>query len=354
MPGGLWPTEIASLYGIPLDLDAAGECVGIVALGGGYMASDLAAAAAGMGRPVPQVVEVSVGGAGGQWQGGSAADEEIALDLQVIAGVAPGARIAIYFAGNHISNVAAAISAAIADNTNQPKVLAISWGSAERFWNAGVRDATEAALADAVQASMTVIVAAGDELASGGLLDGTANVFYPASSPHVLSCGGTRALLDQRGLASEEAWNDGTAGTGGGISQIFPVPTFQSNVALPPSANGGGAGRGVPDVAGAAAGTPGYRIVLDGREIVKDGTSAVAPLWAALIALANAGRGSPVGFVNPTLYSDPSLFRVVTAGNNRVNGVGYDAGPGWNACTGLGTPKGAEIIAALSAAVPIV
>jgi kumamolisin len=83
---------------------------------------------------------------------------------------------------------------------------------------------------------------------------------------------------------------------------------------------------------------------------VKDGTSAVAPLWAALIAIANAQRGSPLGFVNPALYSDPSLFRPITQGNNRAGGKGYDAGPGWNACTGMGVPKGAEIIAALAAA----
>jgi kumamolisin len=134
---------------------------------------------------------------------------------------------------------------------------------------------------------------------------------------------------------------------------MFPVPSFQSQVHLPPSANGGASGRGVPDVAGAAAGTPGYRIVLGGQEIIKDGTSAVAPLWAALIALANAERGTPVGFINPLLYANQALFRPVTAGNNRVNGVGYDAAPGWNACTGLGTPKGAEIFAALTA-VPMV
>lgn len=111
--------------------------------------------------------------------------------------------------------------------------------------------------------------------------------------------------------------------------------------------------RGVPDVAGPAAGSPGYRVVLNGAEVVKDGTSAVAPLWAALIAMANARRGSPLGFVNSMLYSDPSLFRAIVQGDNRVNGRGYDAGPDWNACAGLGVPKGADIIAALAAA-PVV
>ncbi|MGH6925614.1 MAG: S53 family peptidase [Propylenella sp.] len=350
---GLWPTELAALYGVPLDTDAAGQCVGIVALGGGYQEGDFAAAAAGMGRSMPEVVERSVGGAVHQWEGGSPADEELALDLQVLAGLVPGARIVIYFAGNHIENVAAAIQEAVFDNINSPKVLTFSWGSAEKFWHADIRQATEAALADAVRLGVTVVVAAGDLLATGGLLDGRAHVFYPASSPYVLACGGTRPSISTSGLESEEVWNDGGTGTGGGISEIFPVPSFQSNVVLPASANGGGRGRGVPDVAAAAAGNPGYRVVLGGREIVKDGTSAVAPLWAGLIALANARRGTPVGFVNPQLYADPTLFRPVVAGNNRVNGVGYDAGLGWNACTGLGTPKGAEVLAAL-AAIPMV
>jgi kumamolisin len=89
-----------------------------------------------------------------------------------------------------------------------------------------------------------------------------------------------------------------------------------------------------------------------GAETVKDGTSAVAPLWAALIAMANAQRDTPLGLVNSALYANPSLFRPITQGNNRADGKGYDAGPGWNACTGLGVPKGADIIAAL-AAIPI-
>ena len=85
---------------------------------------------------------------------------------------------------------------------------------------------------------------------------------------------------------------------------------------------------------------------------MKDGTSAATPLWAALIAMANAQRGAPMGLINPLLYANPALFRPITDGNNRIDGVGYDAGPGWNACTGLGVPKGSEIIAA-SEAIPV-
>jgi kumamolisin len=213
----------------------------------------------------------------------------------------------------------------------------------------------QSVLADAQRLRVSVVFAAGDELATGGLTDGKAHVWFPASSPYALGCGGTRPLLggDGGGVAMETVWNDGASGTGGGISDAFPVPAYQSGLALPPSVNDGRTRRGVPDVAGAAAGSPGYRIIVNGRETTKDGTSAVAPLWAALIAIANAARGAPVGFVNATLYSNPALFRPITQGNNRADGTGYDAGPGWNACTGLGVPKGADIVAAL-AALPMV
>jgi len=210
----------------------------------------------------------------------------------------------------------------------------------------------QAVLADAKRLQVTVLFAAGDELATGGLTDGRAHVWFPASSPYALSCGGTSPTLAAggTGVSAEAVWNDGSSGTGGGISDAFPVPAYQSGLALPPSVNDGARRRGVPDVAGAAAGTPGYRMVLNGAEVIKDGTSAVAPLWAGLIAIANARRGAPLGFVNSTLYANPSSFRQIDQGNNRVGGKGYDAGPGWNACTGLGVPNGVDVIAALAAA----
>jgi kumamolisin len=364
---GLWPTEIAALYGIPLDRNVSGVRVGIIALGGGYLASDLAQALAATGRaPSPKVVDQPVAamastpggaaapGTGNQFGGGTAVDEEIALDLQVLASLLPGARIVVYFAGNTIQSLVGAINQAIFDDVNRPQVLSVSWGSAETFWSASARDAMQAVLADAKRLNVTILFAAGDELATGGLDDGKAHVWFPASSPYVLSCGGTQPAVSNggAGLDDEIVWNDGTIGTGGGISDVFPVPAYQSGLTLPPSVNDGALRRGVPDVAAAAAGTPGYRIVLNGVVMIKDGTSAVAPLWAGLIAIANAGRDRPLGFVNSALYANVALFRQIDRGNNRVDGKGYDAGAGWNACTGLGVPKGADIVAAL-AAIPV-
>jgi len=177
-------------------------------------------------------------------------------------------------------------------------------------------------------------------------------VWFPASSPYVLGCGGTAITLGGAGIASESVWNDGSVGTGGGISDIYPVPDYQSALQIPLSVSTSVKGRGVPDIAALAAASPGYRIVLDGDEMIKDGTSAATPLWAALIAMANSRRGAPVGLVHPRLYAAPGLLRPITTGDNRVHGVGYAATAGWNACTGLGVPRGAEIIDAL-AAVPL-
>jgi kumamolisin len=355
---GLWPTEIAALYGIPLDGDVSSVCVGIVALGGGYLASDLDQALAGMQRQPPTIVEQPVAGNSNNFGANSLADEELALDLQIAAGLLPKARIVIYFAGNNTQSLVGAINQAIFDHVNRPQVLSVSWGSAETFWTPPAQEAMQAVLADAVRLKVTVLFAAGDDLATGGLMDGKAHVWFPASSPYVLGCGGTLPTLDAAGtkVATEVVWNDGFNGTGGGISDVFPVPDYQSHLALPPSVNDHAIRRGVPDVAGAAARTPGYRIILNGQATVKDGTSAVTPLWAALIAMANAQRATPLGLVNPALYANPALFREITEGNNRAHGRGYAAGQGWNACTGLGVPKGAQVIAALAAlpAVPMV
>jgi kumamolisin len=363
---GLWPTQIASLYEIPLDRDVSSVCVGIIAPAGGYLDTDLKAALQKMGRDAPVVVNKSVVVAGpsvpqddppapeqiNTFGGGTAADQEIALDLQILASLLPKARIVVYFAGNSTQNLVGAINKALFDDENRPQVLSVSWGSAEKFWPPSVRDAMQGVLADAKRLHVSVVFAAGDELATGGLTDGNAHVWFPASSPYALSCGGTLPTVaaDGRTVGAEVVWKEGLAGTGGGISDCFPVPEYQSNLALPHSVNDGGMRRGVPDVAGAAASIPGYRIVLNGAEVAKDGTSAVAPLWAAMIAIANAQRDTPLGFVNSTLYSNPSWFRQITTGDNRVGGKGYSAGPGWNACTGLGVPRGGDIIAALAAA----
>jgi kumamolisin len=347
--GGLWPTEVAARYGIPLNHDMSGQCVGIIAVGGGYQKSDLANALDRMGRKPPTVVDQPVGGVTNQFTGGASDSEiEIALDLQVLASLLPSGRIVVYFTANTAEALADAIDQAVRDEVNRPHVLSISWGSPEFYWTEPRREVVCATLCDAARLQISVVTAAGDQLATCGMTDGKAHVWFPASSPYVLGCGGTATTAADLSLQDESAWNEGTIGTGGGISDVYPVPAFQFGIGLPASVNDGHNGRGVPDVAALAATFPGYRIVVGGAELTKFGTSAATPLWAGLIAVANAARGAPLGLVTPHFYGVPGLTRPITIGNNQRSGIGYPACAGWNACTGLGVPRGAEIIAALA------
>jgi kumamolisin len=103
----------------------------------------------------------------------------------------------------------------------------------------------------------------------------------------------------------------------------------------------------VPDVAADADPETGYSVFVDGSATVIGGTSAVAPLWAGLVALINQSRKQPVGFLNPLIYAATveSSFNDITVGGND----GYNAGKGWDACTGLGSPNGAKLLQALGA-----
>jgi len=197
---------------------------------------------------------------------------------------------------------------------------------------------------------VTVCVAAGDDGSTDGVTDGLNHVDFPASSPNVLACGGTRLVASGNTITSETVWNElanNEGATGGGISDFFPLPAWQNAAGVPPSANPNyNVGRGVPDVSGDADPTTGYVTLVDGQSGVTGGTSAVAPLWAGLIALINQALGKPVGFVNPLLYQNASTvggFHSITSGNNGA----YSAGSGWNPCTGLGSPIGTQIAVAL-------
>ena len=142
-------------------------------------------------------------------------------------------------------------------------------------------------------------------------------------------------------ISSEVVWNDpGDGATGGGFSTLFPRPSWQPAYQSQNT-------RGVPDVAADASPLSGYSVRVDGQNTVIGGTSAVAPLWAGLTALLNQKLGKPLGFVNPALYglsSSSGAFSDITSGNNN----GFNAGPGWDPCTGLGRPDGARLLAALS------
>ena len=282
---------------------------------------------------------------------GTDADGEVALDIQVAGGNAPGANIVVYFTTNTDQGFADAITQAAHDTTNTPSVISISWGGPESGWTTQATTTMNTAIQDAGTLGVSVFVASGDSLATDGVDDGSAHVDFPASSPYAVGCGGTNIATSGTAITAETVWNDGDSGTGGGISDLFEVPSFQAGVTLPASVNAGRKGRGVPDVAGDAAPATGYTIVLNGATQTVGGTSAVAPLWASLTALINQSLNRNVGFFLPTLYADRSGLREITTGNNKPEGstVGYDAGPTWNACTGLGRPDGAGVLASLQA-----
>jgi kumamolisin len=351
--GGLWPADMARLYGIEAPARGTGQCIAIIAPRGGYLADDLALAAKNIGFAFPEIAEVNVDVGRNKFGNGTMADQEVALDLQVAGAAAPAAKLAIYFTDNSEQGLADGVLAAVHDTTHRPNVISISWGASEAEWASYPQalDVLNGALADSVNLGVVVTAAAGDMLATNGAGDDLVHVNFPASSPYVLSCGGTRIAIAPGGasIASEVVWNDGNRGTGGGVSDLFDLPDYQQGVDVPASASTEKAGRGVPDVAAAAAFDNGYRIFVNRKQIVQGGTSAVAPLWAGFVALINAERGAPPRRLHPALYADATLFRRITSGNNRAGPLGYDAGPGWNACTGLGVPVGSIILTKMTA-----
>ena len=331
------PNQVADIYQFPPGTTGAGQTIAVIELGGGFSTSDLTSYFGGLGIAVPSVTAVSVdGAANAPGSDPNGADVEVALDIQVIGAAAPGAAQVVYFAPNNgdqgfVDAISAASSA-----TPTPIAISISWGESEDAWTAQGRQAMDSAIADAAALGITVCVAAGDNGSGDAVNDGQSHCDFPASSPHALGCGGTKLLADPStgAVSSEVVWNETASNEGaggGGVSDQFPVPTWQANAGVPARASGssasaggaaaaaseheehtvgeeashrrhpgsggtgsgsggaggsaaGGGGRGVPDVAGNADPTTGYQIMSDGKSQVVGGTSAVAPLWSALIA----------------------------------------------------------------------
>lgn len=345
------PPQVAELYNFPTGVTGKGETIAIIELGGGYRTSDLKTYFKSLKISEPAITAVSVDG--GKNTPGSDADGEVMLDIEVAGSIAPGANIAVYFAPNTDQGFIDAITDAVHDATRKPSVVSISWGGPEDSWTAQSQTAMNAALQDAAALGVTVTVASGDNGSSDGAGDGKLHVDFPASSPFALACGGTTLKGSGKTISSEVVWNETAnqqGATGGGVSTVFPLPSYQNSAGVPNQGQTGKAGRGVPDVAGDADPSTGYQVRVDGQNQIVGGTSAVAPLWAALIALVNQQAGKPVGFINPVLYAGKEQgFHDITSGNNDDSGLGsYSAKKGWDACTGLGSPDGAAILQLLT------
>jgi kumamolisin len=344
------PPQVGALYDFPSALDGSGQTLGILELGGGYSPNDIRAYFSGLGVAPPSVASVSVDGASNSPTGDpNGPDAEVLLDIEVAGANAPKAKVRVYFAPNTDAGFVDAVNAALHDPKGTPTVISISWGSAESEWTSQGIQALDQAFQDAAALGVTVCAASGDGGSSDGVTDGLAHVDFPASSQYVIGCGGTRLNSSGGKITSQAAWDDLPSGgaTGGGVSDVFPLPSWQAGAGVPPSANPGGrVGRGVPDVSGDADPQTGYSVLVDGQKITVGGTSAVAPLWTGLLTLINQGIGKPVGYVNRLLYGKASApaFDDVVSGNNGA----YHAGPGWDACTGWGSPDGAKLLRVLS------
>ena len=371
-----YPAQIAALYNFPTDVTGQGQKIGIIELGGGFRQTDLDTyfAEAGVASP-PSVSTAAFAGGGANSPGTDPLDPanpdvEVLLDIEVAGSVAPGAEIIVYFAKDASDQgFLDALTAAVNDPQNELTVISVSWGGPE----AGAEDGTAASatiqfqdnfdqtLQTAAHLGITVCVASGDSgsanyAANDPNWDGGAHADFPASSPYALGCGGTRLTVSGNAITDEAVWHPGpNEGSGGGVSRYFPLPSYQVNANVPPAVNPAGpVMRGVPDVSGDAASESGYRVLCDGQEFPDPtkqlpgigGTSAVAPLWAGLIALLAQSLNTKLGWINPQLYkfsSDTGAFNDITDGDNGD----YQAAPGWDPCTGLGSPNGQKLHDAL-------
>jgi kumamolisin len=362
---GVAATVFATRYAFPersadgTALDGSGQTIAIIELGGGFRAADLKTFFREIGVPTPAVSAISVDHARNKPVGDpNSADGEVMLDIEVAGAVVPKAKIAVYFGPNSgDTGFVDAIRAAVHDSVRKPSVVSISWGEPEDLLDQQGIQAYHELFVEAATLGVTICVAAGDHGTAdedAAHWDGKIHVDHPSADPNVLSCGGTQ--IDATN--TDVVWNDGTAfdkstgqggwAGGGGISVLFPVPDYQAAANTVDSLVTGKPGRGVPDIAMSATN---YYTRVDGSEGPSGGTSAVAPLMAALIARLNQATGKNVGFINPLLYENAAAFTDVTAGTNAITGTvqGYDAAVGWDPCTGLGTPIGTAILASVTA-----
>src|ERR1019366_5716686 len=365
------PVEFASLYNFPAGLDGSGQTIAILELDGGFRPDELAAYFKELGVPQPTVTVVPFEGCGSNNPGLNALDPfcrdaEVMLDLQVAGGIAPGAQVLVYFAKDDSDqSFLTAMSAIVHDAARKPDIISVSWGGPESTATGQFRNDFDQVLQTAAHLGITVCAATGDNASPDFASDDPrwdhgAHVDFPACDPWVLACGGTRISVTEGAISTEDVWFEGPHdGTGGGVSRVFPLPDYQKNAPSHRAADPDGPEmRGIPDVSANAAPASGFYILCNGQRFPDPeknvppmgGTSAVAPLWAGLVARLNQAKGKRCGFINHLLYElagvpGASIFRNPSSGTNGS----YFAGPGWNPCTGLGSVDGTSLLNAIRA-----
>lgn len=317
--GYFTPNEIKQIYQFPQSTRRAK--IGVIQLGGGYNINDLNFywKYLGINNP-PSIINISIDGASNS--PGKEEDKEVVLDIEVLGGINPNSDIYVYFAPNSIQNFYNAISKAVDDNVN---VISISWGSPEPLWTNTDLTKFNNLFKKASDKGINVCCSSGDHGSSDGLTGN--NVDFPASSPYVLACGGTRLIcpnnIYESRTTSETVWNNAKGSGGGGFSKVFGTPSYQNSLNIQM--------RGVPDVCGLADPTTGWICYMNSNFVAMGGTSAVAPMWTAYLSLLNVNK-----FVNPILYNNVNGFHDIVTGNNGQ----YTASKGWDASSGLGSPNG--------------
>jgi PKD repeat protein len=331
------PLQVATLYNYPTGLDGTGQKIGIIELGGGYLLSDMKQYLSDLGiSGTPNITDVSVDGATNNPSDRSSSIE-VVLDIQVIMALVPKASLFVYFASNTDQGFYDAISQAI----NTCNIVSISWGAPEAYWYSSTLTTFNNLFQyGTMTKNVTIFVASGDNGSSDGLTGN--NVDFPASSPYSVGCGGTSLQTTNNTTISQEiTWT----GSGGGVSNVFAKPNYQSNVTFPLNNK-----RGVPDVSGSAEPNRGYILYssIEGGNIVVGGTSAVSPLWSGLIAMLNQSLGHSIGFLQTILYNN-NICRDIIQGTNGT----YVASINWDPCTGWGSPNGQALLNLLQTTTPI-
>ncbi len=340
LPSGLSPASVIKAYGFPANLQGLGQTVAIIdAMDNPNIEADLGVFSSMYGLPSCTTANGCFKKiyASGTPTGDPGWGVEIALDVEWVHAIAPLAKILLVEASDASNGLFSAINVAIENNAT---VISCSWGGAEY-------DGEQSFDSIFQNSPVPVVVSSGDN---------GHGVSYPASSPYVLSVGGTTLMLNSDGSYANEA---GWSGSGGGLSAYETEPSYQASFPIPQD---GGAMRGVPDVsynADQASGVTVYDSYGQQGWMVVGGTSAGAPQWAALLAIANSAAGRNLTTANQTLYnaatsSYSTLYHAITSGTNGSCGYYCQTRTGYNYVTGLGSPQALALISFLTAGTQLI
>ncbi len=327
--------------------DGTGDCIAIVGISD-FLDSAMTAFTSQFGLPVISYTRETYGGNPGINGGG---ESEAELDLQWAHAAAPGAAIVYHLGSDLVSDISGAVT------DNQCGAISISYAFCSPSASL-IENTLDPLFKQAAAQGQTVFVSSGDNGAAGQVISGSSCVAGSSKSvnemsadPNVTSVGGTQfnptySGGNDVGHATEKVWNDGIGASGGGASEFFSKPGYQTGSGVP--ADGA---RDVPDIALIA--SPEFPGVFWGHDVggtgqitcCIGGTSLAAPIWAGFSrVIAQLAGNTRLGNLNPLIYSlantqyNSAGFHDVTSGNNNYNGVtGFTAGPGYDQATGWGT-----------------